>query len=108
MFGTNYKSYLFSAQYTIEDGTIARFQQRYDEENDRLIYESGNIDETKTFSLTLGLPVKLTDWWRTQNTLIYIRIAKIEDTIFDDQATKKLEQNTFNIASTQSFKFTES
>lgn len=104
-FGTNYKSYIFSAQYTIEDGTIARFQQKYDEENDRLIYESGNIDETKTFSLSLGLPVKLTNWWKTQNTFIYIN-TKIED-VSDEQVKTNLEQNTFNIASTQSFNISE-
>jgi hypothetical protein len=103
-FGANYKSYLVSAQYTIEDGTIARFQQAYDEINDRLIYVSGNIDETRTFSLTFGLPIKITDWWKTQNTLIYIN-TQVQNTIED--VTYQYEQNAFNINSTQSFKLSE-
>ncbi|MGB5264542.1 MAG: outer membrane beta-barrel family protein [Lutimonas sp.] len=103
-FGSNYKSFLLSAQYTIEEGTIARFQQVYDEVNDRLIFVSGNIDETKTFSVTLGLPVKLTKWWKTQNTFIYIH-TQVQNTI--EAVTYKFEQNTFNINSTQSFKFSE-
>ncbi|MFD1314769.1 TonB-dependent receptor domain-containing protein [Namhaeicola litoreus] len=102
--GTNYKSVLLSAQYTIEDGTIARFQQQYDEVNDRLIYVSGNIDETKTFSLTLGLPVKITNWWKTQNTFIFIN-TQVQNTIED--VTYNYDQNTFNINSTQQFKFSE-
>jgi hypothetical protein len=102
--GANYKSYLLSAQYTIEDGTIARFQQEYDEVNDRLIYVSGNIDETKTFSLTLGLPIKMTSWWKTQNTFIFIN-TQVQNTI--EEVTYKYEQNSFNINSTQSITFSE-
>lgn len=102
--GANYKSYLLSAQYTIEDGTIARFQQEYDEVNDRLIYVSGNIDETKTFSLTLGLPIKMTSWWKTQNTFIFIN-TQVKNTI--EEVTYKYEQNSFNINSTQSITFSE-
>lgn len=103
-FGTTYKSFLLSAEYSVEEGTIARFQQRYDEENDRLIYESMNIDQTRVFSITLGLPVKLTDWWRTQNTLIYLNTS-VENTTDDIKRT--YEQNTFQLNSTQSFKISE-
>lgn len=102
--GSNYKSYLLSAQYSIEKGTIARFQQRFDEVNNRLIFQAGNLDETKTFSLTLGLPVKITNWWKTQNTFIYLN-TKVENTI--DEITSNFEQNTLNINSTQSFTLAE-
>ncbi len=103
-FGANYKSHVLSMQYTLENESIARFQQRYDEVNDRIIYESGNIDNTKTFSLSLGLPIKITAWWKTQNTLIYIHNKIVNST---DDVTKKLEQNTFNFASTQSVTINE-
>ena len=102
--GSNYKSFILSAEYSIEDGAIARFQQRYDEENERLIFEAGNLDEARVFSLTLGLPLKLTDWWKTQNTLIYLN-TRIENTV--DDIKRKYEQNTFQINSTQAFKITE-
>lgn len=103
-FGTNYKSYLLSAQYSIEDGTIARFQQRYDEENDRIIFQSGNIDQTKIFSMTLGLPIKFTEWWKTQNSFIYLN-TKVTNTV--EQVTTKYEQNTFSVNSTHSFTITD-
>ena len=58
-------------QYTHEDSSIAYFQPTYDEVNDRVIMRSENLDYTKTFSATLGLPLKISGWWRTQNNLIY-------------------------------------
>lgn len=103
-FGTTYKSFLLSAEYSVEDESIARFQQRYDEENDRLIYESMNLDQTRIFSLTLGLPLKLSDWWRTQNTIIYLN-TRVENTV--DDVKRTYEQNTFQLNSIQSFKISE-
>ncbi len=67
----NYKSTIFSLQYTHEDSPIAEYQPTYDSENNRLIYRSENMDYSKIFSVMVGMPVKITDWWRTQNNLIY-------------------------------------
>ena len=67
----NYKSTIFSLQYTHEDSPIAEYQATYDSENDRLIYRSENMDYSKMFSAMVGMPIKITDWWRTQNNLIY-------------------------------------
>lgn len=99
-FGANYKSLVLSLQYTMENGTIARFQERFDEENQRLIFIADNLDELNTFSLTLGLPFKITHWWKTQNTLIFLN-TRILNTINESQYEQKL--NSFNINSTQSF-----
>jgi outer membrane receptor protein involved in Fe transport len=98
--GTNYKSLVLSMQYTLEKGTIARFQERFDEENERLIFIADNLDELNTFSITLGLPFKITHWWKTQNTLIFLN-TRILNTINESQYEQKL--NSFNINSTQSF-----
>ncbi len=98
--GANYKSLVLSLQYTLENGTIARFQERFDEENERLIFIADNLDELNTFSITLGLPFKITHWWKTQNTLIFLN-TRILNTINESQYEQKL--NSFNINSTQSF-----
>lgn len=99
-FDLNYRSAILSAQYSVEDGTISRFNSRFDEENERLIFGASNMDQTKTFSLTLGLPITLTNWWKMQNNFIYLN-TKVTNTIVGSQIA--LEQNTFNINSTQSF-----
>ncbi|WP_276165373.1 TonB-dependent receptor domain-containing protein [Zobellia alginiliquefaciens] len=99
-FDVNYQSLIVSTQYSVEDGTISRFQSRFDEMSERLIFGASNLDETKIFSLTLGLPVTLTNWWKIQNNFTYLN-TKIGNTL---EGTKfKFEQNTFNINHTQSF-----
>ncbi len=99
-FDINYRSVLFSAQYSVEDGTISRFQSRFDEESERLIFGASNLDQTKIFTLTLGLPTTFTNWWKMQNNLTYLN-TKIANTV--DGSEFNLRQNTFNINHTQSF-----
>ena len=99
-FDFNYRSAIFSAQYSVEDGTISRFNSRFDEENERLIFGAANMDWTKTLSLTFGLPITFTNWWKMQNNLIYLN-TRVSNTV--DGLPFALEQNTVNINSTQSF-----
>ena len=103
-FGTNYKSFILSVQYTLEEGTIARFQERFDEENERLIFIADNLDEVNTLSFTFGLPFRITDWWKSQNTLIFLN-TQVLNTINDNQYQQA--QNSFNINSTQLFDLAE-
>ena len=99
-FDFNYLSNILSAQYSVEDGTISRFQSRFDEENEILIFGAANLDQTKTFSLTLGLPITLTNWWKMQNNFIYLN-TKVTNTA--ERTLFALKQNSFNINSTQAF-----
>ncbi|MCL6265908.1 TonB-dependent receptor domain-containing protein [Flagellimonas myxillae] len=103
-FDFNYRSCILSAQYSIENGTISKFQSRFDEENERLVFGAENLDRTKIFSLTLGLPINFTHWWKMQNNLTYLN-TQIENTFSDEPLT--FEQNTFNLNSTQSFTLNE-
>ncbi len=99
-FDINYQSVLFSAQYSVEDETISRFQSRFDEESERLIFGATNLDQTKIFTLTLGLPITLTNWWKIQNNLIYLN-TKIVNTV--DESIFNFKQSSFNINHTHSF-----
>jgi len=103
-FDINYRSLLFSAQYSVEDGTISRFQSRFDETNERLIFGASNLDKTKVFSSTFGLPVTLTNWWKMQNNFTYLN-TKFRNTV--DGSLFNFEQNTLNINHTQSFTISE-
>ena len=101
----NYKSYILSFQYTHEDSSIVQFQERIDEATGRLIFEASNLEFTKTFSTTIGLPIKINDWWKTQNNLIYIQ-QKIKTTYNDEPI--ELTLGNLSINSSHSFKFSES
>ena len=102
----NYKSSIFSLMYSHEDSSIARFQITYDAVNDRIILRSENLDYTKIFSATFGAPLKISDWWRTQNNITYtksnIRAFNSSDETFD------LSSNSLRANSTSSFKFSNS
>ena len=100
----NYKSYVLSFQYTNEDFSIANFQERIDEENNRLIFEAANLDYTRTFSITLGLPLKVNGWWRMQNNLNYVNQ---QVRTFYNEEPIELSLGNISINTTQSFKFSD-
>jgi outer membrane receptor protein involved in Fe transport len=100
----NYKSILLSFQYTDEQSSIASFQEHIDEETGRLVYTPTNLDYTKSLSITLGLPIKVNDWWKMQNNLIYID-QKIKGLYNEDTVTLAL--GNFQANTTQSFKITK-
>ncbi|MEO9511368.1 MAG: outer membrane beta-barrel family protein [Flavobacteriaceae bacterium] len=100
-----YKSISLSFQYSVEDQSISRFQERFDDATGRLFFEAANNDQTKLFTATLGLPITLTNWWKMQNNFIYVNTqvsALLQDAPFDFQ------QNTFRVNSSNSFTVTKS
>jgi outer membrane receptor for ferrienterochelin and colicin len=100
-FAINYKSYFFSLQYTNEDSSIAIFQEYIDEDTGRLIFEAANLDYTKTFSTTIGFPLKISSWWKTQNNLTYNK--KNVRTFYNDEPIE-LSLGNFSANSSHSFK----
>lgn len=101
----NYKSYILSLQYTDEDNSITRFQERLDTVNDRLVFETLNLDYTRTFSVALAVPVKVTSWWKMQNNLTYIH-----NTVrtFYNVTPLEISLSSYTFNSSQTFKFSES
>jgi hypothetical protein len=98
-FGVNYKSFVFSAQYTREEGTISRTAE-FDEELERVIFVAVNFDQVNTFSFTFGMPIRISNWWNTQNTLILLnRIVENET----EEDFVKTEQFSYNFNHTSSF-----
>ncbi len=64
------KTALFSAQYSIEDDAIARFQLRAVEGSNRQTMGPINMKNRKTAALTATIPLELTKWWSMQNNFI--------------------------------------
>jgi len=98
----NYKSYLFSLQYTNQDDSIVRFQEYLDEDTGRLIFQSENLDFTKTFSITFGFPINVTDWWRMQYNFIFV--GQNIGAFYDDEPVE-LSIGYVQANTTQSFTF---
>jgi outer membrane receptor protein involved in Fe transport len=101
----NYKSYFLSFGYTDQDASIARFQETIDEETGRLFFLADNLDYTRTFSIIAGIPVKISNWWRTQNNLTFIK-QKVRGFYLGDPVVQEL--GNFSANTTHSFKITQS
>ncbi len=103
-YAINYKSYFFSLDYTDEDASIARFQETIDETTGRLIFEAANLDYTKTFSVSVGFPLKISYWWKTQNNLTFVQ-QKVS--AFYNNESVELSQGNFSANSSHSFKISK-
>jgi outer membrane receptor protein involved in Fe transport len=103
-FNTNYLSYLLKIEYSVENGTIANFTPVFDEDTNILSFQAINFDRTRVFSLTLGLPVTITNWWKMQNNFTYLN-SQIE--FNTDEISFNSKQNTFTADSNQSFTLAE-
>jgi len=103
-FTTNYLSYLLKVEYSIEKGTIARFTPTIDPDTNLFIYQADNLDRTEVFSVTLGLPVTIANWWKTQNNLTYLNTITENN---NGEFIFKSEQSTFRANSSHSFSITE-
>ncbi|MEM7572407.1 MAG: TonB-dependent receptor [Bacteroidota bacterium] len=55
-----------SGQYTFENDPIFRFQNRYDPATRRQIIQPDNIESQRTYNLSLGFPIKFTEWWQSR------------------------------------------
>ncbi|MEM6813242.1 MAG: outer membrane beta-barrel family protein [Bacteroidota bacterium] len=103
-FDVNYRSLLLSLQYSMENESIAGYQERLDDTVNRLFFETVNLDNTNIFTVTLGLPLTVTNWWKIQNNVTYLN-TKVSN-IFDGSEFK-VQQHTFNLNNTHSFLLTE-
>ena len=103
-FNTNYISYLLKVEYSVENGTIANNTPVFDEDTNRLSFQAINFDKTKVFSVTLGLPITIANWWKMQNNFTYLN-KQLESN--SGEFSFNSEQNTFSAYSNQSFTLAE-
>ncbi|MEI9810878.1 MAG: outer membrane beta-barrel family protein [Bacteroidota bacterium] len=95
------KNYVFSLSYSIETGTIARFQTEVDVSSNKQYMRAQNLDETKLLNASIALPFTITKWWSMQNNLIgsWERVKT-----FYKNDLVKISQAIFTISHAQTFK----
>lgn len=95
-----YKSYLLSIQYSVEDSTIARFQNKVIVETNQQAFEPANLSQTQNVSSSFSIPIYIGNRWTMQNNFIGIWT---ENSSFFNGELIKLSQVSYNINTTQSF-----
>ncbi len=68
----SHKQFITALKYSLDNDYIARFQARYDPEDQKTYYFSSNLDKVQTYSLSLSCPVDITKWWEVQANLLGI------------------------------------
>lgn len=94
-----FKGFIFSASYTKEDGSIANFQPKITASNKQVL-AAENLDNIKTFNVSISLPFTITKWWNMQNNL-QGNWQQINATF--SKGPFRLEQANYGINTTQNF-----
>nr|MBX2877484.1 TonB-dependent receptor [Saprospiraceae bacterium] len=96
-----YKTVFFSVQYSMQDSTIARFQQQYNPETDRLVLLSENLKNSRILSFTLGFPLEVNDWWQMRVNAMYFQQ---QNNTYDAGKPIQLKRDYLQFNTSQSFK----
>jgi hypothetical protein len=98
------KSVIFTISHTATTDAIARFQPKMSEDNTKQYYISRNLDKSSTLSLVLAFPITITEWWKMQNNLNWLR--QNVTTEYESLALN-ITQDYYQINTNQSFTFTK-
>lgn len=95
-----FKAINFSVQYTDEDSTIVRFQNRIDPATNTQLIVPDNLSSQQIFSASVAFPVTVTKWWDMRIFSMYLwqRVTTVEPlgTFID-------RQDNIRLNSTQTF-----
>ncbi|MEO6131177.1 MAG: outer membrane beta-barrel family protein, partial [Saprospiraceae bacterium] len=68
--GLRHKTILLSFEYSVEDSSIAQFQSTVIPGTNKELLFAENLKDTKTFNVTLTLPVTPVKWWNMSYNII--------------------------------------
>ena len=98
----SYKSINLSIQYSVEDSTIARFQDFVDPVTNEQLFKPINLSETQLLTANLSFPIHITRHWEMQNNIIASNIKQIS---YFESELIELNNFNYNINTTQTFLF---
>ncbi|NNE15089.1 MAG: TonB-dependent receptor, partial [Saprospiraceae bacterium] len=93
-------SYMLSVQYSKEDSTISRFQDRVTLNTNQQAYEPVNLSNTENISANLSVPVYIGNNWTMQNNFLFLWSQT--ESYYDDDLIK-LSNKSYNISTTQTW-----
>jgi len=91
-------SYMLSIQYSREDSTIARFQDRVNLSSNQQAYEPINLSNSENISANLSIPIYIGNNWTMQNNILVL-YSQAES--YYDDVLVKLSNTNYNISTTQ-------
>lgn len=93
-------SYMLSIQYSKEDSTISRFQDRVNLSSNQQAYEPINLSSLKNISANISIPIYIGNKWTMQNNILLLWSQA--ESYYDDVLVK-LSNKSYNLSTTQTF-----
>jgi outer membrane receptor for ferrienterochelin and colicin len=100
--GYRYGDFNITAQYSIEDSSIVRFQNRFNPGENTQIIVPDNLKEQQIFSTSIAFPFRVTAWWRMRYSATY---TWRESTMRDGPEMLMFRNNNLALNGSQSFTF---
>lgn len=98
--GYRFKDFNITAQYSLEDSSIVRFQNRFNTGENTQIIVPDNLDDQQIFSASIAFPFRLTKWWRMRYSATY---TWRESNMHVGSESRILRNNNLSLNGSQSF-----
>lgn len=98
--GYRFKELNITAQYTLEDSSIVRFQNRFNSSDNSQLIVPDNLRDQQIFSTLISYPLRISDWWNMRYSATY---TWRESNIPAPSGTQALKNNNLSVNGSQSF-----
>ena len=98
--GYRFKDLNITAQYSLEDSSIIRFQNRFNPADNSQLIIPDNLSDQQIFTTSVAFPFRVARWWRMRTSATYTwRESKIRD----QSGILTFRNNNLSINGSQSF-----
>ena len=98
--GYQFKDFNITAQYSLEDSSIVRFQNRFNTADNTQLIVPDNLRDQQIFTTSIAFPLRVADWWRMRYSATYTRR---ESGIRDNSESITFRNNNLAVNGSQSF-----
>jgi outer membrane receptor protein involved in Fe transport len=96
--GYQIKAVNFSLEYSHENNTIVRFQNRFDATNNKLMIMPDNLRYQQSLSFSMGFPTRFLRWWTGK---VFATLRRQKSSTIEPLGIYTLTQNNLHINASQ-------
>lgn len=98
--GYRFKDFNITAQFSLEDSSIVRFQNRFNPADNTQLIVPDNLRNQKLFTTSIVFPLRVTKWWRMRYSATY---TWRESNVRNNSEILSLRNNNLSINGSHSF-----
>ena len=98
--GYRFKELNITAQYTLEDSSIVRFQNRFNSADNSQLIVPDNLRDQQIFTTSVAFPFRVANWWRMRYSATY---TWRESNMRNQSGILSFTNNNLSVNGSQSF-----